>query len=463
MKDNGFNVLLLIFYNQVIGLSAGEAGLVVGLALVVDAFVDAFVGYSSDHLHSRWGRRHPFMYCAALPVALSYLLLWNPPSGAGHALLLAYLFAVAVLVRSCISLYEIPSAALGPELTTDYDERTSYMSYRYLFGWVGGVSMYVLAFAVFLKPSATHPVAQLNPEGYHRYALVAAIVMGVTILISAAGTHRAIPTLRSPPPRRRGPASTAVRETLQTLSNPSAVSLLGGGGFAYLASGMTFALTTYFNTYFWELSPKAISVLGFSSYISAVIAMVAAPALAKRFGKKQAAIAVASLYGVLAPSAQILRLLGLFPANGHPALLPTLFFVGVLVVALSIIPPILVSSMMSDVVDDSEVRTGRRSEGVLFAGNAFLLKCVSGLGLLGAGATLSAARFPNDAQPGRVAPETLGHLALIYTLAVVVLNLLSVICLLRYRISREQHLSNLRALEVTDGPPQTASAETIAS
>ena len=67
VKDNGFSVLLLLYYNQVLGLDARLAGLAIMIALIVDAVVDPVIGYASDHLHSRWGRRHPFMYAAARP------------------------------------------------------------------------------------------------------------------------------------------------------------------------------------------------------------------------------------------------------------------------------------------------------------------------------------------------------------------------------------------------------------
>ena len=68
-----------MFYGTVVGLEPGLVDLAILIALVVDAISDPLVGYWSDNFRSRWGRRHPFMYAAALPVALSYFLLWNPP------------------------------------------------------------------------------------------------------------------------------------------------------------------------------------------------------------------------------------------------------------------------------------------------------------------------------------------------------------------------------------------------
>src|SRR6201994_4839522 len=170
IKDNGFQTILLLFYNQVIGLPGPLVGAAIAIALVVDAFLDPIVGQISDNFHSRWGRRHPFMYASALPVAVSYLLLWNPPHWSQHALFV-YLVVVAIVVRTFITFYEIPSSALAPELTEDYDQRTSFISFRLFFGWYGGLAMLFLAYSVFLRPDTTHTVGQLNAGGYSRYGI----------------------------------------------------------------------------------------------------------------------------------------------------------------------------------------------------------------------------------------------------------------------------------------------------
>ena len=73
VKDNGFVYFLLFYYNQVLGLPGHLASTAILVALVFDAISDPIVGNISDRLHSKWGRRHPFMYAAAFPVAA---VLW---------------------------------------------------------------------------------------------------------------------------------------------------------------------------------------------------------------------------------------------------------------------------------------------------------------------------------------------------------------------------------------------------
>ena len=143
-KSNGFNYLLLFYYSQVIGLRADLVSLGIMIALIFDAFSDPFVGYVSDNFHSRLGRRHPFMYAAGIPVAVAYYFLWAPPDWDQSSLFL-YFVCMAVLIRTLITFYEIPATALVAELTEDYDERTEMMSFRYFFGWWGGLTMPSLA------------------------------------------------------------------------------------------------------------------------------------------------------------------------------------------------------------------------------------------------------------------------------------------------------------------------------
>lgn len=445
VKDNGFAFFLLLYYNQVLGLPERWVGLGIMVALILDALSDPIVGYASDHLHSRWGRRHPFMYFAVLPVAISYFLLWNPPPGLSPPQLFAYFLVVAVIVRTMITFYEIPSSSLVAELTDDYDQRTVILSYRYFFGWWGGLTMSILSYRFFLQPDADHAVGVLNPDGYRRYGAMASAVMATAILVSALGTHSYIPHLRRPSERLRGFGAT-LRAMWATLSNRSFVALFFAGIFLAMASGVMAALSIYFNTYFWELSSDEISLLVTANFVSAAAAMAVAPRVAARYGKRSGAIRVAVAMMAIAPVPIVLRLLGAFPANGSPWLLPLLLFCNTTAVTLIIVFGILNSSMMADVVEDSEISTGRRSEGTFFAANSFVQKSVSGVGVFMSTVLLSGIGFPRGAQPGAVDPEVVRNLGLIYVPLLGVLMTMVIGCLRSYRISRKGHEENLRRL-----------------
>ncbi|MGH7012133.1 MAG: MFS transporter, partial [Caulobacteraceae bacterium] len=104
--------LVLLFYNQIVGLNAALAGLALAICTFVDAFWDPLVGWFSDHLGSRLGRRHPLMYLSAVPVSLTAVLVFDPPRGLSQAGLFGWLLVTVMACRMSISLYEVPSGAL---------------------------------------------------------------------------------------------------------------------------------------------------------------------------------------------------------------------------------------------------------------------------------------------------------------------------------------------------------------
>jgi Na+/melibiose symporter-like transporter len=457
VKDNGFSYFLGFFYTQVVGLPAATVGLAIMFAFILDAFIDPVIGQLSDNTRSKWGRRHPFMYASAIPVAASYLLLWNPPKGWEQGALVAYLISTAVLIRTFISCYEIPSAALASELTTDYDERTRLLSWRFLFGWVGGLAMYGLALAVFLRPDAAHPVGQLNPAGYANYGLFAAALMAVAILTTSIGTHKEIPNLRAPP-HGRVTLGQLSRELFGTLANRNFLFILASSFFYAMGIGLGFSINLYFSTYFWEFSSGQIAGFTFSSLAAAVLAFAIAPRIAQTFDKKPAALILIPLGIIVTVAPIVLRLLGLMPPNGSPVLYPTIFATSIAGVGLGIVGSILFTSMIADVVEDSELKTGRRQEGVFFAAAAFINKAVSGMGIFTSGMIISAIHFPQHVKPGEVAPEIVRSLGLTYLPVQAVLYGTTVLLLIGYRISRRTHAETLSRLAaaadlVAEGEP----------
>jgi Na+/melibiose symporter-like transporter len=170
----------------VIGLDATRVGLALTIALVLDAISDPIVGYWSDNFRSRWGRRHPFMYASAIPITVSYFLLWSPPTGWSNDALFWYVLTLAILTRTFLTFFETPSAALAPELTRDYDARSSLLSWRSFFGWTGGNAMTVLMFFILFPAfvTATIPNGQFNREAYAVYGWIAAGVIFAAIVVS---------------------------------------------------------------------------------------------------------------------------------------------------------------------------------------------------------------------------------------------------------------------------------------
>ncbi len=121
----------------VIGVPAVLIGGAIMISQVVDAFVDPLLGQWSDNVRTPWGRRHPFMYAAAIPGALAFYALWHPPTAWPLGQLFGYMVVVLIIVRFFNAMYEIPSSALAPELAPGYDDRTALQAYRFVFGIAG--------------------------------------------------------------------------------------------------------------------------------------------------------------------------------------------------------------------------------------------------------------------------------------------------------------------------------------
>ena len=451
IKDFGFGQLLLFYYNKVVGLEPWSVSLAIAAVLCVDAVIDPVIGQISDNLRTPLGRRHPLMYAAALPVAVSFFFLWMPPHGWSHMATLLYLFVMATVVRFFISMYEIPSSAMVPEMTDDYDSRTAFVAVRYVFGFGATVLMNAATFGVLLFADRAYPDARFNPAGYERFALAAALIMVVSILISARGTQRYVPLFRAPKERRAG-IGEIVREGLSTLSHGQFLVVFCASMFGAMAIGLGASLQLYFNTYFWEFSSKQIAGLAFAGLPAVIVPALIAWPLSRAFGKKNVALAFYFFCVVLGVVPMSLRLLGLFPGNGSWLVFALVFGERCLTLTFGITCLILFGSMVADVVEDNAVRTGRRSEGLLLSAMSFVNKLVSAMGLILAGLVLQlsqqTATGRGPASPIAMAEIYLPILLLLYGIGIVILS--------RYRISRAQHEENVRLL--TDAEAQAAIA-----
>lgn len=448
VKDNGFSYFLLMFYSQVIGLDARLVGLALTGALVLDAFVDPIVGYWSDNLRSRWGRRHPFLYASAVPLAGLYFLLWNPPHGWSQSQLFAYLLGMAISIRIFVSLYQVPSSALMAELSQDYAERSTLQSFRSYFGWTTGNTMSVLMFVVIFPAfvTAAIPNGQFNRESYRVYGLIGSALLFATIMISALGTHSRIPHLKPPPAQRKLNLRKIFGEIFETLSNRSFLALFLSTAFGSIAAGLSASLAFYWLTYFWHFAPQQSGLITLGVFISAVLGATLAPIAGRALGKKKAAIVIGLIAFMGSPMPIVLRLAGVLPDDGSPLIFWVVFLTTIFDTALIISFEILNGSMMADLVEQSEVRTGRRSEGVFASAISFTQKLVNGVGLLLAGAVLTLAGIKTGADSSHVTPEALWRLGAIYVPTILGLWMTMVGVIGAYSINRETHEANLREL-----------------
>lgn len=443
VKDNGFSTFLLIFYSQVIGLDAKLVSLALMFALIVDAFADPVIGHLSDRTYTRWGRRHPWLYLAPIPLALSWLLLWTPP--ADESLIFPYLVGTAILVRTLVSCCEVPSQSLVAELTTDYDERTALVRFRFLFAWAGGLLLFFLANTVFLRADATHKYGQLNPDGYWLYGVTGAAIMAAAVLVSALGQHRRVAHLPAVRPERTSVAN-ALREIVASLRHPAALILLGGAAIAISSGQMTYTISNFLYLYVWEFSETGFALLPWLLMAGVLISFVVVQPLHRHLGKRTTAIVCGLIALVFWVAPFVLRLCGLWPVSGGT--LSTALLFGFILVSNvnAVMVSISAQSMLADVVEASQVETGRRTEGVFAAGWMFVQKCATALGIGLTGLLISYSGLPRKAIPGGVDPAVIDRLTLSYCLIVAVAAIGSTLVFSRFPITRADHEARLAAL-----------------
>jgi Na+/melibiose symporter-like transporter len=435
--------LLLFFYSAVVGVPAGLVSLALAATLVIDAVWDPIVGQLSDTLRTPWGRRHPLMYFSAVPVAVTMVLLWRPPASFSNPEKAVWLFAFSLLARLFISLYEVPSQALAPELAPDYHARTALLSYRWIFYVIGASGATMLGYFVFFRPTPHYPQGQLNPAAWGPLTLTAAAMAVASIVISTLGTHDRITSLHRPL-RRALDLRRSFREIAAVVTNWNLCVAMGASLIAGLSAGFYLGLQLYIDTFFWGLKASGVGLLTLAALVAVIPGAWVANAFSRRFGKKYACITIFLVSTAVLQGPMLLRLLGLFPGPGDPLELPLLvsvrFLWGIVVNAGFIV----VTSMVADITEDAQVKTGRRVEGLVMAANAFIVKATAGLSALAPGILLAYTHFPTKAMS--VPAPVINHLVWVYLPVTTTISVLSILTWMLYRIDQATHERNLAAV-----------------
>ena len=429
----------VLFYNQVLGLPALLAGLAVSVSLVLDGFIEPMAGSISDRTRSRLGRRHPYMYAAALPIALSFFAIFNPPAGMGDTGLFIWFLAGVSVLRWSMAFYHTPHIALGGELSPNYVERSKVMAYNSFFTWAGAALTTIIALRVFFKRTEEYPRGLLNPEAWSPYALVMGSVAFVILLASAALTHDRIKHL--PQPAKETPPFSALAffsDVKSAMTNINYVWLLVGFFFLSLALGLRTVLHVYVNTFFWGLDSEELSFFVIGTFVGYATAFIMAARLHGRYDKKTTMIAAAVTYGVVPAIPTGMGLMG-FWSHETPFIVPILIvFSAISSGALSVLS-ISVMSALADVADENEAKHGIRQEGVLYSTRTLFAKVDQAVGTALAGLVLTFIAFPEKAKPGEVDIQVLHSLALWDGVIAGVPAVVAAFFYGRYRINRTSY------------------------
>jgi Na+/melibiose symporter-like transporter len=422
-------LFILFFYNSVMGLPASLVGIGLFASLALDAVTDPWIGHLSDRSRHRLGRRHAFMLPGALGMGPCFFLLFSPPRTLGHLGLFLWLLGAMIALRATSAIYRIPYLGLGAELSRDYDDRTSTVAVRAVFGLIGTLAAAALPFLLFFPATADGSEPKLRYEGYPHIGLAFGALMTVSGLICFFGTlgHR---TAAAGKPSAAPPFLSALRISMQ---NAEYRKLWGASTVFFLAAVMNTSLSIQYFTWYARVSGGgALTAIQTCFYMGALVGVFQWIVLARRAEKRTLKIVALAGMATLLCMATLLVGEGRLFGTGHA--LPLIVgsaIGGMFASAVWVIGP----SMVADVTDADALRTGLRREGIYFGISNFGEKIAGGGALLLSGTLLTLfGKLSHGAPKG--APAATHYLGILYGAVPAVLMLVSLLLIVPYRLNR---------------------------
>ena len=336
---------------------------------------------------------------------------------------------------------------MGAELSTDYDERTVIAKARVTMGWLAGMALPAIGFLFFFQMEHGAD-GRLVADNYVHYGVMSAALAAITAAFCIWGTRTVISRLPKCNPNAT-PFNLAkpFRDVRIAFGNAH-FRLTTGAGLAFgMAAGIYATLSLYLGTYFWEFSSDQLAGMVVPSALGTLLAFMLLGRLGRHFNKPPM-LCVASL--VLAVNSVSLigaRLLGLLPANGDP-LIYTLFLVSTFIAVFAIVTLGVVSaSLIADILDEQELKTQQRQEGVFFAAGAFIAKATTGLGALMAGLVIDLVGIKPETLPGTIDLSVLQSLGLFTLVLTGGMALLASVFFNQIAMTREDHARIQRQLK----------------
>lgn len=452
----------MIFYAQVKGAPPAWIGMAIAVSLVFDGLTEPIVGSWSDRTkNDKLGRRHPWMYAAPFPIALSFWAFFNPPAGLDDLGLTIWCGVTVTIMRQVMTFFHTPHLALGAEMSSNYYERSRVMAYNSFFTWAGGAGMTWFALRFFFPATPEYPRGLLNPEPWSRFATVMAVVIVVVLFASAWFTRDRIPYL--PKPAADTPKFSAAeffKDVMKALRNINYVWLLIGYFFLSMMIGLREGLRMHLYTFFWDLSSLQLSWFVIGSFAGYATAFLFAARMHGRYDKKKTIIASALAYSIIPAIPIVLGQLGILRPD-TPNLLPILIlFSGLAFCSVSILQ-ISVMSALADIADENELKFGVRQEGILYSTRALSAKIDQAIGSALAGFVLYLIAFPEDAKSRlEVSASALSGLAWWEGVLAGIPGVFAAICYGQYRINRKSYeatraaLAEKRAAAAAAAPPK---------
>jgi GPH family glycoside/pentoside/hexuronide:cation symporter len=435
------SIFYAIFLTDVVGLEPRIASFGALAGIIWDAINDPLVGMLSDRARSRFGRRRIFLLIFAIPFGLSFVMLWSAPGWDNQIALLIFVTLSFMLVDTLSTLISVPYLSLTPEITKDYDERTSLAGFRTIFQLTGSFSVVVFV------PLITDRAIENGLTQQHGL-MIAGGIFGLVAVLSYFSIVISIKETE----QDKAPITIPFRETIKTAWGNIPFRYAVG---IYLLNGSAIDLAAVIFPYFllyWvstgNLLAKA-SIFGvelaLESAFFGTLMLFAALALPfwLRFAKKKNK-QLAYVFGIL-----FFVFVEIFIFLVQPGQMSQLIVLGALAGIGISAAYILPDSIFPDIIEWDELRTGKRQEGIYYGARAFIRKFTGALVMFSALQALGWAGYqtpPHDAVQFSQPESALLMIRMLVSPIAATLFIFAAGIAFFYPLSREKHARIQRLL-----------------
>lgn len=426
----------LVFFSTVIlGIPGYLVGMAVGLSVFWDAITDPLMGYISDITQSRrFGRRHLYLIIGSLGVSITIFLMWIIPSQLNTNLKFTLLFIDIILFKSFITIYVTPYTALGAELSSDYNERTSIQSIKTIFFLLGLAFVSVAGLYLFFQPTVAYPQGQFNPDSYRNIGIISALVVIFSTAVCYLITKKYIPELNLNQIKQdQGNSIKIFFESMKsTIQNKAFRAVALCYMFNNLASAFLSNIGLLVYTYTFVLTSQQIAIVLGVQFLISILSQPIWMILARKYDKKPA-MNIGLLLSMSA--ALIFMILVIFKndvASNVFYFFPYALLAGFGTGALFTIP----LSMVADTIDYDELKRGNRFEGFYFGSLTLYYKISQAIAIFFIGVLLDVIRF--DSSLNTQLESTLISLGMILAIGSLLSFLFSYLSLRMYPLNEEK-------------------------
>jgi len=444
ISRNMISLYLLFYYADVVGLSPAYISLAIMIGNIWDAVTDPLMGFISDHTHTRLGRRRVYLLGGAVPLGLLVFFMWTPPSSLAGFSLFLYVVVLITLLYAIYTVVAVPYLALGAELSTDPDERSSIFGFNFgftRFGELAGaiVPHVALEFSDdiinllhhklgFFSDSFAERATEYFSQPVSAFRFTAAaigIVITCTVLTTFFGTRERVP--HEPEKKPLAPAKlfgTLYGDLFSTLRNKPFFILLMAMLTIDVGSGIT-ASMMMFVTKYWLKMEGLVSAFYATYMFFAMGAAIFWVQLSKRTTKKLSyllgqSILTVGLFGAFfMAEGKILRVFILLAFSG--------FGLGAYV---------MLWSLIADLVDYDEFVSHKRREGSYYGVYTLFSKAAGGVGVFFAGLYLKLIGFEKGVA---ITPEMLFKIKLLFGPITALINLVGVVIFCFFHYDKKEH------------------------